>query len=373
MASAKPTATTRRSTSRSSSGQGAGGEHHISPARWGGVALVVAALVGAIALAVLSPGRPASPAEPMAADAGATPTMPAAVPDGQVPTLRPRIVSPVEGPTGEIEIEVTVEVPEEDMPRRSLTLVVLRGDTELGAVERPRTGSRVPVPGIRLVQNSVNELTAALKGPGGLGPRSEPVLVTQDRDAPALAITSPAMGEVSYDKTISVTVTSEPGAEVLVSNAANEFDKPVVVGPGGEVTVGVPLSIGRNRIVVESVDQAGLKRQDKVRVVRRDGTPQIKVSAPKRVKRSSLPRTVRIVVVVTDKQGQALQDATVAYTLGAGMPSLTHEAETDERGRSTWSPEIVRSDPPADVLELGVTVTSPYGFSRTERRQIRLS
>ena len=59
MASAKPVATVRRSGS--SGARGGGDVPAISRARWGGVALVIAALLGAIALAVVSPSGQTGP------------------------------------------------------------------------------------------------------------------------------------------------------------------------------------------------------------------------------------------------------------------------------------------------------------------------
>ncbi|RKY17758.1 MAG: hypothetical protein DRQ55_15010 [Planctomycetota bacterium] len=376
MASAKPAATSRRNTS--GKGPKKSDEPEISPARWGGVALVIAAIIAAITLAVISPSDPDTTAQPGIAGVDSTPTPAPSVLDTRVPTAQPTIVSPGEGPTPEYEISVTVAVPEEeDIPRKDLTLVVLRGDEELGKVLKPKPGTKVKVEGVRLLKGSENELTAALKGPGGLlGPRSNPVLVTQDPDAPSLAITSPAKGYDTYDKTVIVAGTSEVGAEVRITNEANSFGpKTVVVPASGEFSISVPLKVGPNRILAESENQIGQTQPRRIKVVRKDGRPTIdNVKYPRRIPKSTLPKTIRVVVDVVDSKGKEMEGATVAYTLGApGYPAVKADEETGPNGHSVWNVRVEPSDALTDTLELSVTVTSPRGDQKTERYKITLT
>ena len=375
MASAKPAATSRRSTS--GKGSKKSDEPEISPARWGGVALVIAAIVAAITLAVISPSDPDATAQPGVAGVDPTPTPAPSVLDTRVPTAQPTIVSPGEGPTPEYEIPVTVAVPEEDMLRRDLTLVVLRGEEELGKVLKPKPGTKVTVEGVRLLRGSENELTAALKGPGGLlGPRSNPVLVTQNPDAPSLAITSPAKGYTTYDKTVIVAGTSEVGAEVRISNEANSFGpRTVVVPASGEFTISVPLKHGPNRILAESEDQIEQTRRKWIKVVRKDGRPTIDdVKYLRQIPKSTLPRKIKVVVQVVDSKGEKMEGAKVAYTLGApGYPAVTTDEETGPNGTSVWRPEIERSNALTNTLELSVTVTSPQGDQKTKNYEITLT
>lgn len=363
MASAKSASTTRRSSS--SKGSKKGDEPEISPARWGGVALVIAAIVAAVVLAVISPSDPGVDVlQPGTVAVEASPTPTPSVLDTRVPTAQPRITNPGEGLTPEVDIAVTVEVPEETLGKKHLDLVILRGEVEVGREENPKPDSIVVISGVRLLEGVVNELTAVLEGPGGLGPPSSPVLLTQDPDAPRLAITSPPKGKETYDKTIIVSGTSEVGAEVRVSNEANGWGpKKVVVGASGEFDISVPLKIGKNRILAESVDQVQLTHQKTVRVVRKDGQPRVDVDwRPEKVKKTDLPRKLRVVVEVTDDKGEKMAGANVAYTLGApGYESQTTEGETDASGRSIWTPTVEWSNSSADALELGVTVTAPHG------------
>ncbi len=183
MASAKPTATTRQTGSSKSPRKP--DDMEISAARWAGVGLVIVAIIAATFLAVISSSDPGSETSPGAAAEAAATAAPTAA-DTRLPVAQPRITKPLEMVTSEIDIPVTVQVPEEELPKRLLTLLVLRGDEELGRKKGPKDDGKVAVH-VRLVPGP-NELTAVLWGPGGPGPLSEPVTVTYDPDAPPLEI-----------------------------------------------------------------------------------------------------------------------------------------------------------------------------------------
>jgi hypothetical protein len=371
MASAKPASTVRgRSGAGSSSGPGKGDGEEISRARWAGVALVIAALLGAISLAVFSRGDGTAPREPGTTTSSATPTPAATVLDTRLPVAQPEITSPKTGwIIGEWYVDVAVAIPDEPLPKRLLSIVILRDGTEVKSLERPDPGRAVNVPEVPLAAGE-NVLTAALRGPGGLGPISEPVTVTQDRDAPVLRITAPKTGAETFESAITVTGTSEPGASVKVENAANQWDGDIGVGPSGDFEVSVPLAMGRNRIGVSSTDAAGMEQRDAILVVRKDGRPVIKITAPRQVARSELPKLIRVIVDATDADGAALQDATVSYTLGGpGWTAQDFEDQTDADGRSSWEVELVAGTSGGDPT-LGVEVIAANGERNQASRVI---
>jgi hypothetical protein len=372
MATAKPAATTRRSSSGRSSKKST--EPVVSPARWAGVALVIAAIVGAIVLAMISPSDPNDVVEqqPGGVVAAPSPTPSPTVADTRVPTVQPRITIPLPSVISEVDIPVTVDLPEEDLPKRLVTLYIKRGEEIIGKQDTIKTGTSVTVQGVRLAPGE-NLISAVLGTPAGLGPASEPVKVTVDRNAPSLKITAPKNKSETYEDTVLVEGTSEVGANVHVKNTTNDDDKTVVVGPSGEFSVTVRLKRQLNKIEATSVDNAGVPRTEKVRVTRLDGRPTIKITAPDEIKRSSLPKTVRIVIDVSDAAGNKMEGAQVAYTLGApDRTSLTEPDETNANGRSVWQPEIEPASATVDRLELGVVVTSPTGHPRTREHKIEL-
>jgi hypothetical protein len=131
------------------------------------------------------------------------------------------------------------------------------------------------------------------------------------------------------------------------------------VGPSGSFEISVPLALGRNRITVHSTDGAGMEQRATVVVQRKDGRPVIKLSAPKRVPRSELPRQIRVVVDVTDVDGKAIEGATVSYNLGGpGRESVDFDDETGATGRSTWEVQLVAGASESDPI-IGVEVIAP--------------
>ncbi|MFO7533738.1 MAG: hypothetical protein R6W93_14875 [Candidatus Limnocylindrales bacterium] len=374
MASAKPAVAARRSSSlkRPTGGQ----EPQVSPARWAGVALVLTAILAASVLAVLSPSQPEeSNAQPGTVAGAASPTPAPSVADMRVPTGKPTIVSPGSGPTPEYEIAITVDVPEEEeLPRKLLSLVVLRGDEEL-AVRAPKfkLGGRVTIKGVPLLERSDNELAVALKSEAGIGPPSDSVVVTQDPDAPALTITAPSDRTEVSTRTVTVKGTSEVGAEVTIKNESNGVGPiSLTVGSSGEFEKAVQLQVGINRIAVESKDQTAVSPRKVVRVTRVDSRPYFKVDVtPKRI---SKPGPIKVVVTVTDAEGEPMADATVAYTLRSPTsPSDTHTDVTGANGRSVWKTDVAWSSALADAIQLGVSVTSPGGDTVEQPYQIEIS
>jgi hypothetical protein len=290
----------------------------------------------------------------------------------QPPSARPTITSPTGGRTTEFEIAVTVELPEEEQPRKNLRLLIMRGDEVLKEKVRPKNPGSVTVKGIQIDEGE-NELTAVLSGLGGtLGPRSEPVLMIVDKDAPDLEILSPEEGFETYDKTVRVEGISEVGSEVVVVNEANKSEQPYgTVGDSGEFAVSVALKRGAaNRIRVESTDAAGVGKKRWVRVIQLDGRPKIKIRDIEPIDRSELPAEVRIVADVTDARGKPMPNAAVYFSLGGpDRLSDTDLLFTDSRGRAVWTPTVTSSSSIAEALELSVTVTS--ALSDDEKKQSR--
>jgi hypothetical protein len=371
MASTRPVSTSR--TGRAAAAAGTDGAPPVSRARWAGVALVLGSLLGAITLGVISPSDPSTPGQARIVGPGASPIAVATPTDTRLPTAQPGIVSPQEGwVIGEWYVDVSAEVPEDALPKRALVLVILRGGEEVKSLAKPKPGGQVTIRDVPLTAGE-NVLTAALRGPGGLGPESEPVTVTQDRDAPVLTVTTPEDGTVTIDDKITVAGTSEAGATVEVQNRAKGWDGKLTVGPSGSFEIVVPLARNKNRIVARSTDTAGMERTDEVTVVRKDGRPVIKLTAPARIKRAEMPKRIRVVVDVSDVDGNGIEGAMVSY--GLGGPGGTTEAFTDEtnaKGRSVWQVEVAAGTSPINPI-VSVEVIAPNGERSQEFREIRIS
>ena len=254
-----------------------------------------------------------------------------------------RIVAPEAGRTDEYEIAVTVDVPEEDLPRRLLTLVIIRNGEIVARKEKPTLDSRVTVPGVRLREGTENELDGGAGGPR----RAAGTALRAGAGDPGPRCTQPGhhlaeKGTDTYDKTITLSITSEPGAEVRIRNEANDWGPRKRVAPtDGEIEVDVRLSYGSNKIVVESDDPAGRTRAESVNVRRRDGRPYVNVKAPRSIDKSALPRRIVVQVKVADDKGEAMEGAMVAVHVGGtwltpASPSRSGLAQTARRSGDRW-------------------------------------
>lgn len=347
----------------------------IPPARWAGVALVIAALLGTIMLAVVSPGDEGTPgvAAEIPAIASSSPAASFRSGDTRVPTTAPTITSPRDGSVeSEWDVSLTVSVPKDPLPSKALSLVILSDGKEVKRLDKPGRGKSVDVEGVPLAPGA-NVLTAALEGPGGLGPASDQVVVHQDRNAPDLAIVSPESGTETFDDEIDIEISSEPGAALVVTNNATKRDSDYTVGPTGSQTVSVGLAVGRNRINVTSTDDARMKQDATVMVVRKDTRPVIKLSGTKQVKRSALPARLRIVVDVKDSEGDAIRDASVSFTLsGPGWPAQESMETTNGNGRAVWAPDLAAS-PSKDPLRVTVEVVTPQGGRGEDFQEVKFN
>ena len=374
MASAKGGGTTRRSSSsRSSKKQ----EPEVSPARWAGVALVIAAIVGAVFLAMISPSDPGEPGQAgvEVAEVETTALAPSPSPtavDAPVPVAVAEIIVPKDGRlTREYEFAVTVAVPDDrTVKRQHLLLHIYNNGTHAKTYENPKPGTDVKVEGVRLAPGA-NALTAVLGSSlAGLGPVSEPITVTLDEELPDLEIVAPKKKYQTYEDKVTVEVASEVDASVTVRNMANDHDPEVTIGPSGTASTVIKLKRGKNRIVATSVDQAGQPKRAERVVTRLDGRPTIKLKVPESV---NPPEEIRIVAEVTDSNKQPMEGAEVNFSLVApNQSTLTEPGVTNAKGRAVWEVQISNSSSPADALEVAVLVISPSGDKKPANAKIDL-
>jgi hypothetical protein len=307
------------------------------------MALVFAALLAAIVLAVVSPGdHPTTPAV-TGSDPRTSPSPSATTLDTRVPTALPQIVEPQAGDVvPEWSIPVRVKLPDDELAKRDLKLVILRDGDEVASLEAPKPGTTETVSDVALLVPGEHTLTAVLVGPGGRGPVSEPVTIRQDVDAPVLSITSPEDRAKTDGSVITVSGTSEPGVRLTIANAANGWEQDTSVSPAGTFSQVVPLKIGPNRISVATQDQPGQDRKEQVVVVAEDGSPRVQVKVdPRTVSRAELPRRIKVSVRATDAEHQPLEAADVWFSVGGvGWEASDFETQTNAQGRATWSVEI---------------------------------
>jgi hypothetical protein len=348
------------------------GDGEVSRARWAGVGVVVFALLAAIILAATAP---VSQSEGQGAALAPQPTWTAAAstpgssPAVGVPALAPVIVPPTELLTRDPRIDVIVTLPDLAPRSKGLRVKLLRDGRAVGSV-RAR-GSEVSVADVKL-RPGANRLTAVIVGPGGDGPASEAVVVTLDREAPFLRVTSPRAEQVVDVKQVVVRGRTEAGAAVTIENAARGGPVDLTADGTGTFKWQVALATGRNSIAVTVADDLGNVRREVRRVVRSAVQVETKLTLrPARMRLSKLPKQVLITLVVTDARGRPVADAPVTFTIGPqGQPVETFETSTDRQGRAVWPRNIVREGAQRGTGKVTASVTLSDGTERTTRKDL---
>ena len=343
MASSRVSASTGRSRSSGRSRDARkGSEPAVSGVRWAGVGLVIAALLGAITLAVVSPSDPTD----VRAVTAAQPTAPATIkPEARVPETEVRIISPADGDTtDEREMVITVTVPEYELPKDTVELQIYRdGKPVKGASRKRPPADDIEIGPIGLREGR-NEITAALTTSGGPGPISAPIAIIVDKAGPELKVDAPRENERVLTRTITVTGTTEVGATVTVRNKANGAELPETVGPSGAFDISMTLVDGDNKIVVSARDEAGNVTKPPIRrnVIRVDPVPVVGLKlSQNEIPLSALPKKIVMTVNVSDSTERALKGAEVIFIISVpNQAARTEPATTNGDGQARWSTTI---------------------------------
>lgn len=219
-----------------------------------------------------------------------------------------------------------------------LTLRVFVGDEQVDEVPVPPTTDFL-VTAVPLVEGE-NEISAALVGPDGEGPRSAPIVIILDTEEPGLSISAPEDESRVKASTQIVTVKgkTQPGASVAIRNGNTGGSASEDAGGDGAYSIKIGVADGTNTLTVTATDQAGNETTKTVTVLRGSGKLTAKVAvSPARLKVSRLPEPFLVRATVVDVGGKRVPGATVTFSLSPpGQPTSTFTTETNSSGVATW-------------------------------------
>jgi bacillopeptidase F len=185
-----------------------------------------------------------------------------------------------------------------------------------------------------------NEISAALVGPDGEGPRSAPIVIILDTEEPGLSISAPEDESRVKASTQIVTVKgkTQPGASVAIRNGNTGGSASEDAGGDGAYSIKIGVADGTNTLTVTATDQAGNETTKTVTVLRGSGKLTAKVAvSPARLKVSRLPEPFLVRATVVDVGGKRVPGATVTFSLSPpGQPTSTFTTETNSSGVATW-------------------------------------
>jgi hypothetical protein len=261
------------------------------------------------------------------------------------PEAAPRLEVPDDPYTSNEAWDVRGLLPSGVAGSDDLTLRIFVGDERVDEVPVPPTADFL-VTAVPLVEGE-NEISAAIVGPEGEGPRSASIVIILDTEDPGLVIAAPKDGSRVKASIQIVTVKgkTQPEANVAVrnSNTGGSASEDAKIDGTYEIKVGI--ADGTNTLTVTATDQAGNETTKTVSILRGSGklTARVGVS-PGRLKASRLPEPYTIRATVADVGGKRVPGATVTFSLSPpGQPTSTFTTETNASGVATWRVTMPRA------------------------------
>jgi hypothetical protein len=302
-----------------------------------GILVALVAIGGTVILAggALTGHNPTASGSPRPGTSGTPGHSNQPVPGTAVPDVAPVITPPDVAVTRVASWTAVITVPTLSIRRQDLLLRIYRDGKEIRNLA-VRKGSTMTVRNI-LLRRGENSITAALVGPGGVGPVSAAVAITLDQVAPSLRITAPVDGAVINSPSAEVRGITEPGVPVTIRNASNSAKSELTAVADGSFQSMIELGPGKNDISISVADSVGNTTTNTRSIVHGTGKADAQLTISQdtfRLRR--LPATFDADVLVYDADGAAVDGAVVTFTLSApGQPTSRYDATTDH-GAASW-------------------------------------
>jgi len=278
-----------------------------------------------------SPRSPASSLSPAASPDGTDKATTVASPMLPVPTLEGAATSF----TRDRDWQVTILIPA-GLPDRRQTRLALYRDDELVADAPIRREAEQTLEAIPL-RRGENRLTATFRGPFGEGPRSPELIVIRDDVAPEVTVSDPPPGKEIVTEQVTISGRTEPGAQLMVANAATERSTPAEVSADGSFGALIDLASGSNDLSLQATDAAGNIASAQLTLIRGEvTTPARLILSQTAFAITRLPGSISLRVLVVDSAGAPVDGAAVVFSLSPpGLPTTTYSTVT-VRGTASW-------------------------------------
>ncbi len=256
----------------------------------------------------------------------------------------PSIQSPAEPYTNRDKMDLIVTVPTALVgdPRYRLKIYLALADQVAAPISEVPIGAtaRTVVP-VELTKG-INDFTVTIVGPGGESEHSPIVRYVLDANPPGVKLTTPKDGATVNGKTVDIRGRTQARTTLIARNQNNGASTTGTAGADGTFVLKLALAAGANKIHVTATDPAGNASQFDLTVKRGAGKLVATVSlSAYHIARKALPERLRLVVQVTDPDGNLLSGAQVTFTVSIpGIPTVTGSGRTDSNGRAVFQTTI---------------------------------
>jgi hypothetical protein len=316
--------------------------------------LVVLAGTGALAVGIAAAGNALGSVAGGVLSSGPSPT-----PRPSPPPPAPQLLAPEAASVRSASADVRGTLPAGIAGSRDMRIRIYVNDRK---AKEQAAGNRAAFT-VRAVplKNGLNEIRAALVGPGGESSLSNVIELLFDIVPPAVTISDPPEGTVVNATTVTVRGTTEPGSTVAIRNATNNQTATGAVSDG-RFAIAVPLAEGQNTLTVSVVDRGGNRTERQLGVVKGDGVLKVSLSLSRTlIYRTRLPGALRATVTVLDPDARPIDGAKVTFSISPpGLPTSTFEATTIG-GTASWTMTVPRDGAMAGKGFATVLVILPDG------------
>ena len=290
----------------------------------------------------------------------------------------PLLEAPVEPYTNQATVDLVGTVPSTVAGATDtiirIYVAIGKGDPGV-AIEVPVGPSQhFLVPGLALSPGP-NTFTATIVGPTDLESEASPaVTYILDTLKPKIALTDPKANAVVNAKTLQVVGKTQGRSTISIRNVTTNATVAGAADTNGAFSIAVPIGTGTNKVQVTATDPAGNVNATTVTVRRGTGSLTASLSSSfYQIKRSKLPESVQLSVVVSDPDGRPLEGAKVTFTLAVpGVPAITSSTLTPSNtGRATFTTSIPKGATTGQCSVTVIVQTKDFGDT-TDRTVITI-
>jgi hypothetical protein len=282
----------------------------------------------------------------------------------------PSIVAPTEPYTNQEQVDLVVTVPQDVAgdPDHTLRVYLALEDQEPAPIqESPLSPGRQTIIPVQLTAG-INDFMVTVIGPGGESDPSPLIRYVLDSTKPGIKLSSPRDGATINRKAVDLEGRTQGRSTLIARNTTTRDSIVGTADADGRFSIRLPITSGRNDIVITATDPAGNANELEIRVTRGSGRLRASLGASiYSIKRSALPEPIRLTVTVDDPDGQPLEGARVTFTLSIpGVKTVTGDGATDENGRAVFETTIPKGADPG-TGSAGVFVrTDDFGSTTDE-------
>jgi hypothetical protein len=195
---------------------------------------------------------------------------------------------------------------------------------------------RFVVGGVPLEQGT-NSITATIAVGDKESAGSAPVTVDLDTSAPTIDITSPTATTV-YGDTLLLTGTTEPGAQMTLTNRTTSTSTDSTAAPSGDFSLSLHLQPGANVLDISAVDAAGNQDQKRMTLMREVSQASVTLELSRdSYDLATLPQTITVTAHVIGPDGKPANDASLTFSISPpGQTTVTRQTRTVD-GTASWN------------------------------------